>query len=64
MKQIQRPTKGRYYALLARHQIPEKLHPHFLKWLWYYLDFCRKYNFKEADKKSLPHFIEKLKSKK
>jgi len=28
------------------------------------LDFCRKYNLKEADKKSLPHFIKKLKAKK
>jgi hypothetical protein len=63
MEQILQPTKARYDALLAQHHIPEKLHPYYLKWLRYYLDFCRKYHFKEADKKSLPHFIEKLKGK-
>ena len=64
MKQIPQPIKVRYDTTLAQHHIPEKLHPYYLKWLRYYLDFCRKYNFKEADKKSLPHFIEKLKAKK
>ena len=64
MKQIPQATKVRYEALLAQHQIPKKLHPYYLKWLRYYLDFCRKYNFREADKKSLPHFIKKLKAKK
>ena len=64
MKQIPQPTKVRYDARLAQNQIPKNLHPYYLKWLRYYLDFCRKYDFKEADKKSLPHFIEKLKAKK
>ena len=64
MKQIPQPTKGRYEALLAQHHIPKMDHPNHLKWLRYYLDFCRKYDFKEADKKSLPHFIKKLKAKK
>ena len=63
MKQIPQPTKVRYDALLTQHRIPKKLHPYYLKWLRYYLDFCRKYNFKEADKKSLPYFIKKLKAK-
>ena len=30
----------------------------------YYLDFCKKYNFKQPDKKSLTPFIDKLKEKK
>ena len=63
MEQILQPTKVRYDAKLAQHHIPKKLHPYYLKWLRYYLDFCRKYHFKEADKKSLSHFIEKLTAK-
>ena len=64
MKQIPQPTKLRYDALLAQHQIPKKLHTYYLKWLRYYLDFCRKYNLKESENKSLAHFIKKLKAKK
>ena len=63
MKQIPNPIKTRYNALLAQHQIPQKSHPHYLKWLRFYLDFCQKYHFKESDRKSLPHFIDKLKAK-
>ena len=63
MKQIPVPIKTHYSALLAHRQIPEKSRPHYLKWLQYYLDFCQKYSFKESDKKSLPHFIDKLKEK-
>ena len=51
MKQIAQPTKVGYDALLAQHQISKKPHPYYRKWLRYYLDFCRKYHFKEADKK-------------
>ena len=64
MKQIPQPTKVRYDALLAQHQIPQNSQPNYRKWLRYYLDFCRKYNFKVSEKKSLPHFINKLKEKK
>ena len=56
MLQIPNTTKVRYDALLDQHEIPKKLHPFYLKWVRYYLDFCRKYNFKEAEKMSLPHF--------
>ena len=64
MKQIPQPTKVRYDALLAQHQIPQNSQPNYRKWLRYYLDFCRKYNFKVSEKKSLPHFINKLKERK
>jgi len=33
MKQIPQPTKVRYDALLAKHHIPNRLHPYYLKWL-------------------------------
>jgi hypothetical protein len=64
MKQISNTIIGHDKALLAQKQIPPNSQPHYLKWLRYYLDFCRKYNFKESGKKSLPHFINKLKEKK
>jgi len=64
MKQISNTIIGHYKALLAQKQIPLNSQPHYLKWLRYYLDFCRKYNFKESGKKSLSHFINKLKEKK
>jgi hypothetical protein len=64
MEPIPQTTKVRYDALLDQHDISKKLRFFYLKWLRYYLDFCRKYNFKETEKTSLSHFIEKLKAKK
>jgi len=34
------------------------------KWLRYYLDFCRKYNFLQTQRGSLTHFLIKLQKKK
>lgn len=53
-----------YSALLIQKAVPDKYHPYYRKWLRYYLDFCQKYGFRQSDKKSLPHFINKLKEKK
>jgi len=64
MKQIPDAILGRYKALFAKKQIPQNFQPYYLKWLRYYLDFCRKYKFKESEKNSLPHFINKLNEKK
>ncbi len=64
MIQIPNTIIVRYNSLLAQKQIPQKSQPYYRKWLRYYLDFCQKYNFKESEKKSLPHFINKLKEKK
>jgi integron integrase len=44
--------------------VPEQLHGVYKKWLQYYLDFCRKYDFSKDQYDSLPHFIQKLKDKK
>jgi len=37
---------------------------YYKKWLRYYPDFCRKYDFGQSDRKSLTPFIDKLKEKK
>jgi hypothetical protein len=40
------------------------VHPFYLKWLRYYLDFCEKYQFSHGQASSLPHFLRKLQEKK
>lgn len=38
-------------------------HPHLKKWLRYYLDFCLKYAFYSAERRSFPTFDDKLQAK-
>jgi len=45
---------------LRKKAIPDKFHGSYKKWQRYYLDFCRKYDFPDASKESLPHFLKKL----
>ena len=52
-----------YNRELVSKNIPAKEQQYYVKWLRYYLDFCNKYKFNPADAGSLPHFIEKLHSK-
>ena len=63
MLQIPKNIIHLYDTCLERDRIATKLHVHYKKWLRYYLDFCHKYNFKPADKKSFPSFNDKLKAK-
>jgi hypothetical protein len=48
---------------LLEKAIPRKTHLSYIKWLRYYLDFCEKYDFPDADKESLAPFLQKLKEK-
>ncbi|MHB8111765.1 MAG: integron integrase, partial [Syntrophorhabdaceae bacterium] len=43
--------------------VPIALHEPYKKWLLYYLDFCRKYQFPPRQEKSLPPFLKKLQDK-
>ncbi len=43
--------------------IAKNEHCLYQKWLRYYLDFCHKYQFIQADPDSLPHFVRKLHEK-
>ncbi len=63
MRQIDPQLLKNYRTLLIQHKINKNKHSYFTKWLRYYLDFCRKYEFKREVETSLPYFIEKLKSK-
>lgn len=49
---------------LLKKAVPKKTHGSYIKWLRYYLDFCRKYSFSESNRKSLPPFLGKLAEKK
>lgn len=52
-----------YKTLLSKRNIPENIHVHYQRWLRYYLDFCKKYNFPSSSIASLEPFIQKLREK-
>ncbi len=53
----------KFDPILIHKGIPRSEHHNFRKWLRYYLDFCKKYDFFESKKEGLPHFIKKLQEK-
>lgn len=57
-------TLKKYQDLLVRNNIPPHLHGFFKKWLRYYLDFCRKYQYFYSDTETLPLFLYQLSEKK
>jgi integron integrase len=64
MIQIEAELLNKFNLILENNGIPKNQCSYYLKWLRYYLDFCHKYNFEKMDFKSLPLFIDKLRSKK
>ncbi len=60
---IPKDIKSQFDSILIEKKIPEKKHNFYRKWLMYYLDFCRKYDFPESNKDSLPRFLKKLQDK-
>jgi len=63
MKQIPNQINVLYETQLNQKAIPKKLCPYYKKWLRYYLDFYHKYNHESSVKKSLAHYINKLKER-
>ncbi len=63
MKNIPAHIQSEFKATLNSKDIPANQHSYFLKWRRFYLDFCDKYTFDPHDPQSLPHFLEKLQSK-
>ena len=55
--------QARFEKSLEQRSIPKNLHAAYKKWLRYYLDFCRKYDFPSTTKESLSNFISKLNEK-
>ena len=56
--------RAQFEERLLEKAIPRKTHWFFVKWLRYYLDFCKKYDFPDAKKGSLAPFLRKLQEKK
>ncbi len=47
---------------LVEQRVPANLQLEYKKWLRFYLDFCKKYQFPAGKQNSLPAFLEKLHS--
>jgi site-specific recombinase XerD len=64
MLSIPPALQAQFEKCLRDKAIPKKTHGLYKKWLRYYLDFCKKYDFPDAQRESLPPFLRKLEEKK
>jgi hypothetical protein len=51
-----------YKTSLVEQRVPANLISEYKKWLRFYLDFCKKYQFPAEKQNTLPAFLEKLHS--
>lgn len=63
MLQLPEKLLKKYQVLLDQNNVPAKTHGVYIKWLRYYLDFCKKYKHSYAGRPSLFLFINKLRDK-
>jgi hypothetical protein len=54
----------RFAHLLEKRAVPSPQHFYYKKWLRYYLDYCAKYEFRDASSRSLTQFLGMLREKK
>ena len=52
MLSIPPALQAQFEKCLRNTAIPEKMHRLYKKWLRYYLDFCKKYDFPDAQRAS------------
>ena len=64
MIQIPAQLLSRYTAFITHKDVAPSTQKYYVKWLRYYLDFCHKYSFAQADGESLSAFDAKLRGKK
>ena len=64
MRDLPSALREQFEEYLRNKPIPNSSIWAYKKWLRYYLDFCRKYNFSPIRKESLLRFIRKLQEKK
>ncbi len=64
MRSIPSALQTQFVAFLKQKTVPNDAHASCLKWLRYYLDFCEKYHFPQAQMGSLDRFLHKLEEKK
>ena len=60
MLKIPAGIESSYKMILEKNGVKLMHRSHYLKWLRYYLNFCRKYHFDRAKNESLVPFIQKL----
>ena len=63
MRTIPSALLEQFEAVLRGNAVPNNALVSYKKWLRYYLDFCRKYQFSEAKRESLGQFLRKLEEK-
>lgn len=63
MLPIPKTTFTRYLAFLSSAGIPGNLHPEYVKWLRFYLDFCAKYVITDIKPERQQQFLAKLREK-
>lgn len=63
MLQVPEKLLEKYRLLLRQNAVPANSQNSYIKWLRFYLDFCRKYRHAYADRGSLTLFIKKLQDK-
>ena len=63
MQPIPLPLQKQFEKHLKNRKVSGKSKGSYKKWLQYYLDFCRKYNFPPIQKESLLRFVQKLQEK-
>lgn len=63
MLQLPEKLLKKYQVLLDQNNVPAKTHGVYIKWLRYYLGFCKKYKHSYAGRPSLFLFINKLRDK-
>lgn len=56
--------QARFEKLLPVNGVPEKAREFYLRWLRFYLDYCRKYDIPFGEPESHPLFLQKLQEKK
>ena len=64
MHAIPSTLRNQFDGYLKSKTVSKKYQGLYKKWLQYYLDFCRKYDFPPENRESLPHFIQKLRDRK
>ena len=64
MLSIPSSLQEQFVVCLQNKDVPKRAHASYKKWLRFYLDFCKKYNFAPDQKQSISHFIGKLQEKK
>ena len=53
MLAIPSALRAQFEGLLRNPMVPVNAHSSYLKWLRFYLDFCRKYHFSHGEKESI-----------